>query len=114
MRSLALVLLLLPLAVGCNSDKFVVKTRVSGQVETRLDVPPVSVSAGYVRPVVVQSGPCTVAILDVDGLILNAPFVGPLSVGENPVALFREKLEAIAADPCVKAVVLRVNSPGGG
>lgn len=114
MRSIALVLLLLPLAVGCNSDKFVVKTQVNGQVETRLDVPPVSVSAGYVRPVVVQSGPCNVAILDVDGLILNTPFVGPLSVGENPVALFREKLEAIACDPCVKAVVLRINSPGGG
>jgi protease-4 len=50
----------------------------------------------------------------VDGLILNTPFVGPLSCGENPVALFREKLEAVACDPCVKAVVLRVNSPGGG
>ena len=62
----------------------------------------------------VQAGTPSVAILDVDGLILNTPFVGPLSVGENPVALFREKLEAIACDPCVKAVVLRINSPGGG
>lgn len=53
-------------------------------------------------------------MVDVDGLILNTPFVGPLSVGENPVALFREKLEAVACDPCVKAVVLRINSPGGG
>jgi protease-4 len=37
-----------------------------------------------------------------------------MSVGENPVALFREKLDAIRCDPCVKGVVLRINSPGGG
>ena len=61
----------------------------------KLDLPPVSVGAGHVKPVVVQSGPGQVAIVDVDGLILNTPFVGPLSCGENPVGLFREKLEAI-------------------
>jgi protease-4 len=103
---------LIPLVVGC--ERFVVGTRVVGPVETRLDTPPVSLSAGNVRPVVVQSGSPSIAMLDVDGLILNTPFVGPLSVGENPVALFREKLEAIACDPNVKAVVLRINSPGGG
>jgi protease-4 len=37
-----------------------------------------------------------------------------MSLGENPVALFREKLNAAECDPCVKAVVLRVNSHGGG
>ncbi len=114
MRGIVLALLVVPFAVGCGSDRFVVKTQVGGQVETRLDVPPVSVSAGNVKPVVVQNGPSRVAILDVDGLMLNTPFVGPLSTGENPVGLFREKLEAIACDPCVKAVVLRVNSHGGG
>jgi len=35
-------------------------------------------------------------------------------VGENPVSAFREKLEAAAADPRVRAVVVRINSPGGG
>jgi protease-4 len=55
-----------------------------------------------------------VAVIDVDGLLLNSDMVGPSSHGENPVSLFREKLEAAAADPCVRAVVLRVNSPGGG
>jgi protease-4 len=110
MRVFPLALLLLVPAAGCKSDRFTLKT----QVETRLDAPPVSISAGYVKPVVVQPGESRVAILDVDGLILNTPFVGPLSVGENPVGLFREKLDAIACDRCVKAVVLRVNSPGGG
>ena len=55
-----------------------------------------------------------VAILDVDGLLLNAPLVGLGSVGENPVALFREKLDRVAADPCYCAVVVRIHSPGGG
>jgi protease-4 len=55
-----------------------------------------------------------VAVLDVDGLLLNQDFTGPLSAGENPVSLFREKLDAIGADPRVKAVVLRINTPGGG
>ncbi|MFO0822240.1 MAG: signal peptide peptidase SppA [Gemmataceae bacterium] len=78
---------------------------------------PVNPSAGRVRPVVVQTGAAgngRVAIIDVDGLLLNHPFVGPLSVGENPVALFREKLDAVECDRCVRAVVLRINSPGGG
>jgi protease-4 len=54
-----------------------------------------------------------VAVLDIDGLLVNNDPVGPYSMGENPVALFQEKLDAAAADPAVKAVVLRINSPGG-
>ncbi len=54
-----------------------------------------------------------VAILDVDGMLFNARTSGLLSDGDNPVALFREKLDAAAADKRVKAVVLRINSPGG-
>jgi protease-4 len=55
-----------------------------------------------------------VAVIDVDGLLLNTDMVGVYSQGENPVALFREKLEQAAGDPCVRAVVLRINSYGGG
>jgi protease IV len=112
MRSLAVLVFLLPCAVGC--PRLVVGTRVVGPVETRLDMPPVSPTAGNVNPVAVQQGVPRVAVVDVDGLILNTPFVGPLSVGENPVALFREKLNMIERDRCVRAVLLRVNSPGGG
>jgi protease-4 len=60
-----------------------------------------------------EKGP-RVAVVDVDGLLLNADLTGPYSLGENPVAVFREKLDAIAANPAVGAVVLRINSPGGG
>jgi len=55
-----------------------------------------------------------VALIDVDGLLVNTNLTGPYSAGENPVDLFREKLDAAAADPKVRAVVVRINSPGGG
>ncbi len=106
---------------GCQRLLIRTQNRIAfdGPVETRVtaDIPPVSPTAGRVRPVVVQAAPTgsgRVAIVDIDGLILNTPFVGPLSVGENPVALFREKLDAIEAEGCTRAVVLRINSPGGG
>lgn len=55
-----------------------------------------------------------VAVIDVDGLLVNKNIGGFGSLGENPVALFREKLDAIATDESVSAIVLRINSPGGG
>ena len=54
-----------------------------------------------------------VAIIDVEGMIMNARVSGLLGSGENPVSLFRERLDAAADDKHVKAVVLRINSPGG-
>jgi protease-4 len=54
-----------------------------------------------------------VAIIDVSGLILNAKTSGLFSEGDNPVSVFRERLDAAADDCHVKAVVLRINSPGG-
>jgi protease IV len=54
-----------------------------------------------------------IAVIDVDGLMTNTEPTGPYSLGENPVALFRERLDAAAADKDVCAVVLRINSPGG-
>jgi protease-4 len=54
-----------------------------------------------------------VAVIDVDGLILNARTSGLFTSGDNPVSAFREKLDAAAEDRHVKAVVVRVNSPGG-
>src|SRR5438876_294791 len=54
-----------------------------------------------------------IALIDVEGMLLNAKSSGLLSDGDNPVALFRERLKAAADDSRVKAVVLRINSPGG-
>src|SRR5205809_984702 len=54
-----------------------------------------------------------VAMITVSGLIANMKSGGLLSEGQNPVSDFRETLDAVARDPSVKAVVLRINSPGG-
>jgi protease-4 len=54
-----------------------------------------------------------IAIIDVSGMIMNARSSGLFGDGDNMMSLFRERLEAAAADPRVKAVVLRINSPGG-
>jgi protease-4 len=115
-----LILVALLLTTGCQ--RFLIRTQnrvaFDGPVDTRVtgDMPPVNPTAGPVRAVVVTPGASTsrIAIVDVDGLLLNTPFTGPSSLGENPVALFRERLDAAEADPCVKAVVLRINSHGGG
>jgi len=55
-----------------------------------------------------------IAVVDVDGLLFNRRDGGMFGSGENAVSLFVEKLDKAAADPNVKAVVLRINSPGGG
>jgi protease-4 len=55
-----------------------------------------------------------VVIIDVEGMILNARSSSLLGGGgDNPMSLFRERLDAAAEDKHVKAVVLRLNSPGG-
>ena len=55
-----------------------------------------------------------IGLIDVDGVLLNSDYTGFSSYGENPVALFREKLDAMAANRCYRGVVVRINSPGGG
>ena len=54
-----------------------------------------------------------IVIIDVDGMLLNRRNPGMFG-GENPVSLFVEKIDRVEIDPRVKAVVLRINSPGGG
>jgi protease-4 len=54
-----------------------------------------------------------IAIVEVEGMLLNARTGGFLEPPENKVSLFVQQLEQAATDPRVKAVVLRINSPGG-
>jgi len=54
-----------------------------------------------------------VALVDLDGLILNQRSSPLFGSGENPVSLFLEKLDKAERDRAVKAVVIRINSPGG-
>jgi protease IV len=54
-----------------------------------------------------------IAVIDVDGMMINMRQGGFLQAGDNPVSLFLEKIDRARNDPAVKAVVLRLNSPGG-
>ena len=97
--------------VGAN-----VQASIQGPINVQL---PGATDPGPMVPTVVKqssSGPnsARVALIDIDGLLLNQNLAGPYASGENPVASFREKLEAAACDPRVRAVVIRINSPGGG
>jgi protease-4 len=96
-----LVAMLLPLA-GCFNGVLLTPARVGGPVEERKVTPP-------------DSFLCfdKIALIDVEGLLVNAHTGGFLTSGDNPVSTFRERLDAAALDKRVKAVVLRINSPGG-
>lgn len=55
-----------------------------------------------------------IAVVDVDGLLMNRRGGGLFGADENPVSLFVEKVDKVAQDHAVKAVIVRINSPGGG
>jgi len=67
-----------------------------------------------IRPARGSQAAARLAVIDVDGVLLNQNREGIYDSGENPVAAFREKLEAAAGDTRVAAIVLRIHSPGGG
>ena len=54
-----------------------------------------------------------VALIDVDGMLVNANKPQLLGRGSNPVARLAVDLQAAKQDANVRAVILRVNSPGG-
>lgn len=60
-------------------------------------------------------GPNRVLILSVEGVLVSEEEEGFFGVGgrENPLAAMRERLRKAAGDSDIKAVVLRINSPGG-
>jgi len=133
MKSFVLVYLLVAMtSFGCRTRPFPVAMRgnvdgnvnmngsiagdvtMNGNVQTSFKT---DNTASAYKMIVVQGPPtcgARVAIVDVDGLLVQQNISGIGSMGENPVAMFREKLNAIAADPSVNAVVLRIDSPGGG
>ncbi|HSW47294.1 MAG TPA: signal peptide peptidase SppA [Phycisphaerae bacterium] len=93
----------LPAATGCGP--------------TAYKITPVPAQEDLQETVVLTEGglfPTKILLLDVDGLIINSRKFSLWGTGENPVSLFVEKLDKAADDPAVKAVVLRINSPGGG
>jgi protease-4 len=60
-----------------------------------------------------RSGKGKIALIGVEGMLINANGGGFLQPTENPLSLFTQELNRAEQDDAVKAVVLRVNCPGG-
>ncbi|QEH32607.1 Putative signal peptide peptidase SppA [Aquisphaera giovannonii] len=87
---------------------------VRGEMALKL---PAAIDPGPLVSSVIRAGAAgapRVALIDVDGVLLNQNREGLYDSSENPVAGFREKLEAARADGRVAAIVVRIHSPGGG
>jgi protease-4 len=54
-----------------------------------------------------------ILIVEVEGMLVNMKSGGFMQPQENKVSLFTQQMRGAAKDKSVKAVVLRVNSPGG-
>ena len=87
---------------GCGAPSFLV-TPVANS--NKLEEEQVAPGKGW--------SPGKVVVIPVEGMLANARAGGLLQATENPLSLFTQQLERAEDDPSVKAVVLRVNSPGG-
>ena len=88
---------------GCSGMRFVldVVPAVDGLTETVvLEDPGADASA-------------KIALIQITGMIADADRRGLVTKGENPVARIVESLQKAAKDSKIKAIVLRINSPGG-
>lgn len=94
--------LFLLFAVGCGAPSFLV-TPVANS--NKLEEEQLEAGRGF--------SPGKVVIIPVEGMLANARAGGLLQATENPLSLFAQQLERAEEDASVKAVVLRVNSPGG-
>ena len=97
-----LSLLIAPLLAGCGVPSFLI-TPVPNT--NKLEEVTVREGSGWSRP--------KVAMIEVEGMLMNARTGGFLQPTENRLSLFTQQLEQAAHDDDVKAVVLRINSPGG-
>ncbi|HEX3357278.1 MAG TPA: signal peptide peptidase SppA [Tepidisphaeraceae bacterium] len=88
--------------VGCSAPSFLVTP-----VPTSTEIQEVQVKEGA------AAFPDKIALIEVEGMLANARTGGLLQAQENKLSLFTQQMEQAEKDPKVKAVVLRVNSPGG-
>jgi protease-4 len=100
---------------GSVAGNIATESALHGSLDVKM---PSFVDPGNMVETVVRAGqgqaPCArIAVIDVDGLLLNQNFGSVVSIGDNPLASLRDKLDAAANDARVRAVVLRINSPGG-
>lgn len=118
MRRIALAATFFVFVAGCRGGGPHIFTTMNATGHVTSEMPAVpNVSPVYAMQV--PGGACAVdapriAVIDVDGILLNQDLTGPGSLGENPVSLFHERLMAAENDSCIRGVVVRINSPGGG
>jgi len=99
---LAAFALLLTCLIGCGTPSFLI-TPI--QNSNKLDEQELEPGHGF--------SASKVAIFPIEGTLSNSRGGGILMPTENVLSLFTQQLEKAENDPTVKAVVLRVNSPGG-
>src|SRR5690348_3810194 len=96
------LLVLTALIAGCGAPSFLVTPVANSNTLEEQEVQP---GKGW--------APGKVAIVGVEGMLANVRTGGFLQATENPLSLFVQEMRQAEEDPAVKAVVLRVNSPGG-
>ena len=101
MKRFAVLLGLLPATAGCMSFN---------SIEIPLRAKESEFSERTVRE---GDGGGKVALVDLEGILHNESEESLLSSRDSAVVAFVEKLKLAEADPAVKAVVVRVDSPGG-
>jgi len=110
--ALGAAVLLFGLSLVINMASFMFSNSWSSSFEKILDIP----ESGYTETVI-ETGDVSerIAVLTVDGVIQDtggaSSFFGPEGYNHQ---FFMEQLEMIKEDHSIKAVVLQVNSPGGG
>jgi protease-4 len=101
-RPLSICICALLFLGGCGMPSFLI-TPVSSS--STLDETTMEDGSGFAPPKVV--------IIPLEGMLADARTGGLLQPQENKLSLFTQEMDKAAADPAVKAVVLRINSPGG-
>ena len=103
MKKIVLLAIMFMLLLGMNGCTFL-KVNIGDEVE------PLTEKA------IAGKGRDKVLVLDISGIIMGGETGSPLSDRKKPglIARVREALDKARRDKQVKAVVLRVNSPGGG
>jgi protease-4 len=96
---------------GCSMPSLLIKPVANTSELEEIDVQEPPRKSGFGR-----GGGGKIAIIEVEGMLINARSGGGLlgfGAEENKLSLFTQQLEAAEKDSSVKAVVLRINSPGG-
>ncbi len=104
--ALSILLAIFLSACGRAALTFTLNPQPAHLEETAV-IPPQGVTASG------RSG-AKVAIIDVRGVILDSPQRGFLTSASNPVDELVARLQKAEHDSAVRAIVLRINSPGGG